>query len=106
MTTSVRQWSRALHMHCTNTESRQSEDKQQEELLNYLNDQVWREAQERSGASGPTWTWAVTLQARAALSRNKSTGRSSISVDVLQPLFSTVHTTSCRNKCNTAGIPS
>lgn len=58
-------------------------------LLHPLNDKV-REEQVSATAqvTQPVWSWAVTVQARASLSRNKSTGRSAISAETLQALSS------------------
>lgn len=82
LTTDVKQWSAALHAHCSKKYSRTGDDTH-DDLLRFLNEQVHREVDE---AKRPQWTWAVTLQARVALSRAKSTGRSAISAEVLQSL--------------------
>lgn len=75
-----RKWAESLQRHCAQKYGRPAH-LEPLTTVSGLNEKV------RCSDQGiPEWSWSVTLRARASLSKGKSTGRSSISAEVLQAL--------------------
>lgn len=82
-TSHTTKWSKDLHHYCADKYSGPEESGEQE-LFEELNQQV----REDDGGNTDTmqWTWATTIQARASMTKGKSTGRNDPSAEVLQGL--------------------
>lgn len=83
MSADPRRWAESLREHCTTKYSLKPGSKSHDDLITELDIAV-----SQAAGAPPEWSWDVTLRARAALSRGKSTGRSAISSETLLALSS------------------
>lgn len=73
--------------HCAAKYAEEVSSASNDDILDELNHQA-TEATRNPEATTQQWTWEVTIQARASLSRQKSTGRGGVSAEVLQAISS------------------